>query len=601
MHTNASTTAKLALTSQSTTRRDPSRSDSPLPPDSRTFLSSISDPVVGLDRSFRYVFVNHAAERMKGRTAAQLLGKTLWEVFPEAAGTRFARVYSAAIQSWEPQLFEGYYAPHDAWYEIRTYPSDAGVWLWFRDISERKRAEAATANEAKRFRELFENSPAALYRTAPDGTLLDVNRALVALLGYPDRETFLRVNASDVYVDPDDRRRWRELLETNDRAVFEMRDRRYDGEIIWVRDTARAVRDGAGALVCYEGMLEDITAEKNAEQLVAEREDRFHLLARASEDVIWDWDMASGEVRWNEALRNTFGYDPDSIGSGIERSYAWWLARVHPEDRVSSAAALHDAVGSGRSSWTSEYRFRRRDGSWARVHDRGFIGRDADGRAVRMVGAMLDLTRRPLLPGPDLPPEDVVETPPVPATSDATLVAWVQRGDEGAFEELYRRHAAMVLMEAQRSTETTEDAEEVVADVFLQAWDQAGRYDPDRGTVTAWLNAMTRSRGLDRTRKRRRRARLLKAELEQAHSRENGVRGSAAPAGDTPGRIVDRVLVEDLFRGLSDAQRQVLELAYFRGHTHAEIAAKLDEPLGTIKTRIRDGVRRMRKGLNGGR
>lgn len=588
------------MTSPTTAHRGPSSEEDPAPP-SRAFLSSISDPVVGLDRSFRYVFVNEAAERMKGRTAAELLGKTLWEVFPGAIGTRFERVYSAAIESWEPQLFEGYYALHGAWYEIRTYPSHDGIWLWFRDISERKRTEAAAAGAADRYRELFENSPAALYRTAPDGALLDVNAALVALLGYPDRETFMRVNASDVYVDPEDRRRWRELLEADDRAVYEMRDRRYAGEIIWVRDTARAVRDASDTLVCYEGMLEDITVQKNAEQLLAEREERFRLLTRASDDVIWDWDVESGEVRWNDALGAVFGFDSGSIGAGIERSYAWWLSRVHADDRLAAAAALHQAVESGRGSWASDYRFRRRDGSWARVHDRGFIGRDVEGRPIRMVGAMLDLTRRALVEPAAPPREDAVDAPPVPATSDGTLVVWMQRGDEGAFEELYRRHGAVVLMAAQRATASPQDAEEVVADVFLQAWDQADRFDPERGTVTSWLNTMTRSRGLERTRKRRRRARLLEAELDHARTPEEGVLGSAAVAAETPGRILDRVLVEDLFRGLSEAQRQVLELAYFDGHSHAEIAAKLDEPLGTIKTRIRDGVRRMRKRLVGGR
>lgn len=591
-----------AHTTASRNRRRRSAERDPPVPASQAFLSRISDPVIALDRSSRYIFVNEAAERMKGRRAAELLGKTLWEIFPGAIGTLFEQFYSAAIESWEPQLFESHYAPHGAWYEIRTYPSEDRIWIWFRDISERKRTEASSAaGEGKRYRELFENSPAALYRTEPDGALLDVNAALVALLGYPDREAFMRVNASDVYVDAEDRLKWRRLLEAGDRAIYEMRDRRHDGEIIWVRDTARAVRDASGTLVCYEGMLEDITAQKNAEQLLAEREERFHLLARASDDVIWDWDVESGEVRWNDALRAVFGYDPGSIGAGIERSYAWWLSRVHPDDRLATASAFHQAVHSGSASWASDYCFRRRDGSWARVHDRGFIGRDVEGRPIRMIGAMLDLTRRALVE-PSAPlPEEVVETPPVPVTSDGMLVAWMQRGDEGAFEELYRRHAAVALMEAHRATTSPQDAEEVVADVFLQAWAQADRFDPDRGTVTSWLNTMIRSRGLERTRKGRRRARLLEAEADQARAPEDGIFGFAAPAADTVARIVDRVLVEDLFRGLSAAQRQVLELAYFDGHSHAEIAARLDQPLGTIKTRIRDGVRRMRERVDGGR
>ncbi|HUP02332.1 MAG TPA: sigma-70 family RNA polymerase sigma factor [Gemmatimonadota bacterium] len=564
-------------------------------PVSQPFLDSIADPVVGLDRAWRYVYVNGAAERLKGRPATELLGRRIWDVFPEAVGTRFEEAYRKAMESGEPRDFEEFYAPIDAWYEVRAYPSAETLWIWFRDITASKLA--APRSEADRYRLLFENSPAALYRTAADGTVLDVNPALISLLGYPDGATFMRLNAADVYVDTEDRRRWRELLTRRETAVFEMRDRRYDGSVIWVRDTARSVRDEHGTVICYEGMLEDITAEKEEERSLLENEERFRLLARAADDVIWDWDLESGEVRWNRALETVFGFDPASIGPGIEQSYAWWLRHIHEDDRARVSAALHESVASGEVSWAAEYRFRRLDGTYARVYDRGFIGRGADAAPVRMIGIMVDLdrSRRPIPPDP---PAHVLDRPPVPPTSDATLVTWIERGREPALGELYRRHAVTVFTVARGATSSAADAEEVVAEVFMKAWEAAGSYDPERGTVTTWLTTMARSRALERSRKARRRAHLLRAELNRRLPGEGGILPRPAIPRDPPD-VAGRILVEESLADLPEAQRRVLELAYFGDLSHSEIAARLNQPLGTVKTRIRAGLSRMRRRLNG--
>lgn len=135
------------------------------------------------------------------------------------------------------------------------------------DISDQRRAELAHRDSESRFRSLFDNVPFALYRTLPGGKLVEGNPALAQLLGYPDRSALLQAQAIDLYVDPHDRQRWKELMEWEGIvANFETQLRRRDGRIIWVRDSARAIRDDQGVIAWYEGALEDITDRRRAEE-----------------------------------------------------------------------------------------------------------------------------------------------------------------------------------------------------------------------------------------------------------------------------------------------------------------------------------------------
>ncbi len=122
------------------------------------------------------------------------------------------------------------------------------------------------ALEHRQNRVLFEEVPVGLYRSTPDGRFLDVNRVLVRMLGYPDRESLLRTPASELYVDPEDRTRWQELMHREGTVVgFETYWRRRDGSVLAVRESARVVRDAAGEPACYEGAVEDVTARKQLE------------------------------------------------------------------------------------------------------------------------------------------------------------------------------------------------------------------------------------------------------------------------------------------------------------------------------------------------
>jgi PAS domain S-box-containing protein len=129
---------------------------------------------------------------------------------------------------------------------------------------------------------------------------------------------------------------------------------------------------------------------QRAEAALRVSEERNRLVARATNDVVWDWVLGGKTLYWSDALLTVFGHDPGNI----EASMDWWESHVHPDDRERVVSGINTATATGAEHWTAEYRFRRADGTYATVLDRGWVARDPDGRAVRMIGSMLDLSDR---------------------------------------------------------------------------------------------------------------------------------------------------------------------------------------------------------------
>jgi RNA polymerase sigma-70 factor (ECF subfamily) len=181
--------------------------------------------------------------------------------------------------------------------------------------------------------------------------------------------------------------------------------------------------------------------------------------------------------------------------------------------------------------------------------------------------------------------------------TDAELVARLALGEEQALGELYDRHGAVAYGLARAIVRDAADAEEVVADCFAQLWRTAATFDPARGSVAAWVTTIIRTRALDLIRAQRRRARVLDEAAMLTEEESGGAAGTPSPS-DTPDRDVERAEARELVRRslaeLPAPQRRVLELAYFGGMSQSEIAEFLSEPLGTVKTRMRAGLEKLR-------
>jgi RNA polymerase sigma-70 factor, ECF subfamily len=181
------------------------------------------------------------------------------------------------------------------------------------------------------------------------------------------------------------------------------------------------------------------------------------------------------------------------------------------------------------------------------------------------------------------------QSQPVP---DSALIEKMMAGDEAALSALYDRYAPMLFGMLMRVLKDQQAAEEVLQDLFLQLWRNAGKFDPNRGSLPAWLMVIGRNRAISRLRGRRDREVMEEEE------------GDFAATFASPQNIEDEAARNQMARKVSTAleqlppeQRQAVELAYFEGMTQSEIASKTGIPLGTVKTRVRTAMQTLRQTL----
>jgi diguanylate cyclase (GGDEF)-like protein/PAS domain S-box-containing protein len=203
-------------------------------------------------------------------------------------------------------------------------------------------------------------------------------------------------------IHPDDRARvvstiGASLAGSSDHHTAEYRFRRGDGSYAHVLDRATLIRDQGGWVVRAIGAMLDRSERKSAEEALRLSEERLRaaetassLASDAAEHIAWDFDVVHDVVTWSTPLQRRFGLSPDPS----ESNRAWWGERIHPDDRPRMAELLNTTMAGTATRLRAEYRFRRADGSYAHVLDRGSLIRDDEGRVVRAIGAMIDLTER---------------------------------------------------------------------------------------------------------------------------------------------------------------------------------------------------------------
>jgi RNA polymerase sigma-70 factor (ECF subfamily) len=190
------------------------------------------------------------------------------------------------------------------------------------------------------------------------------------------------------------------------------------------------------------------------------------------------------------------------------------------------------------------------------------------------------------------------ETATAQQTADLEMIARIGRGDQSAFDALYDRLSGPLYSLALRMLGDAADAQEALQDVFLQIWSRAKTYDPQQSSVFSWTVLMTRSRVIDRLRARGRRLRVLVPSTDvEEDSTEAADASTAENVADTTDKNEEAARVRSILNNLPSEQREAIELAFFTDLTHHEIAARLGQPLGTVKARIRRGLLKLRERL----
>lgn len=294
-----------------------------------------------------------------------------------------ACVVAESSRSWDPaevEIFQDLAAYAMTEIELRA------------DAIRRTREEEALRASERRYRLQAESSNDMIARYDINGVFLDASPACRRLLGYEPEELIGR----SVYelIHPEDLATVADageaLLASPEVRLATCRLRHKDGRYLWVEGATRFLRDPeSGAILEVHSASRDVTERVQAEAALRLSEERFHLATLATNDVIRDWDLRTDTVWWNESVTRLFGHDLDEMGHGASR----WYELLHPDDRERVAASIHAAIAEGAETWTTEYRFRRKDGSYASIVDRGVMQRDGNGVTTRMISSMMDLTR----------------------------------------------------------------------------------------------------------------------------------------------------------------------------------------------------------------
>lgn len=254
-------------------------------------------------------------------------------------------------------------------------------------------ANAARMESEARFQQVILSMPALVAAYGDDLTVQFWNRECERVLGYSAAEIVGTPRALEMLC-PDP--------EYRERRVAELRGDR--GHVFKGWEWEFVAKDGSRRTVAWTSISEqvqvpgwsfwavgiDVTAATRTRAVLQTTTDRFNLLARATNDAIWDWDIAAGTVWRNDAYEVLFGHPVTDFGNDSE----YWISLVHPEERATVRKMIEDALAARLPSWACEYRVRRADGSYAWVFDRGYVIHEDDGRPLRMIGAMQDITAR---------------------------------------------------------------------------------------------------------------------------------------------------------------------------------------------------------------
>ena len=259
------------------------------------------------------------------------------------------------------------------------------------DITAAHLAARARFAAEERFRNYVETTAEWVWELDLRGHITYSNRAVYDILGYEPDELLGRdvrplvepaARAATERLLPEviaGRQRWNGLVR---------RFRHKNGEWRFLESSGMTVLDEKGEVSGVRGAERDVTERKLAELALRESEERFQLVLRATNDILWDWNIRSGSITWSDSLRTHYGH------ADAPTSVDGWVALIHPADADRIGHSLHEFLASDRSVWSGEYRFARGDGSYAWVFDRGIVVRDRDGQPARMAGSMADITER---------------------------------------------------------------------------------------------------------------------------------------------------------------------------------------------------------------
>jgi PAS domain S-box-containing protein len=353
-------------------------------------LESITDGFVAVDRNFTVNYWNKEAERILLKSREDAIGKNLWELYPQTVTLKFYSEYHRALEENVSIQFLEYFKEVNSWLEVAVYPSEDGLSIYFKDITDRIKGEDQLIQAKEQYQDLFDLSPMPTWVYDRETlAFLDVNKAAIAHYGY-SREEFLSKTLKDIRPAEDVENllqfiKNKDIPNRNSKDIA--RHVKKTGEVISV--------EVEGATISFHGrtarlvLVMDITERIEQELQITESIERYNMVSKATSDAIYEWSLLKRTLTWNRGFETLFGHEYSSTEDDDR-----WFSRLHPEDKPGIMKAMNEAFAARQRKITQEYRFRCADGSYKFVLDRSYLIYGDSDKPIRIIGAIQDITDR---------------------------------------------------------------------------------------------------------------------------------------------------------------------------------------------------------------
>ena len=346
----------------------------------RSLVERVSDGFIALDINWNFVYVNKRAEELFNRPQGSLLGKNMWDEFPEAFDKTFYRAYRKAMETQQNFYLKEYSFAIDKWVESNIYPSATGISVFFRDITDQKKAELKARESEERYGVLIDRITDAFIAVDGDFRFTYVNKQAGELMGRDPKMIIgqsVWVEFPDVVGSP----LYNTCLEAFKNQQYTCSTNFIESANLWLESHIYPSNDG------ISGFIRDITERKKAEEDLRNSELRLNEAQAVAHISNWDINLSKDEHMWSDEFYRILGLEKDVVTASSEA----FLSLIHPEDlelvkKVLAEALLHNKVNH------MDYRFIRPDGEVRHGYSEWKVDVDNNGQAQRIFGIMQDVT-----------------------------------------------------------------------------------------------------------------------------------------------------------------------------------------------------------------
>jgi PAS domain S-box-containing protein len=357
-------------------------------PDAPSIYENLTEGCLAINNNAIVTFYNKKAESILSISSAELLGNNFWQVCGNTLSPTLLEEFHKSIDTNTTKIFETYFQNVNIWLEISAIPSTDGLFVYLKNITERKLVLEQLENERQKYNDLFNRSPVPqwVYEVV-NFKFLDVNEAAIIHYGY-SRAEFLNMTIKDIRP-PDEIPAMLAICDKLVPGYFStslVKHQKKNGEIIIVIVEGNSLRfgdDNARLVTVIDRTLEIKNSEAMKESVY-----RYNTVSKATSDAIWDLNMLNNEMVWNHGIRDLFGH------AKIKYTKNWWQEHIHPEDLGRVLTEFDLVIMSKKNRLKTEYRFQCANGSYRMVLDRSFIKYSKTGTPVRAIGSMQDISEK---------------------------------------------------------------------------------------------------------------------------------------------------------------------------------------------------------------